>query len=116
METHNYVQYSLTEELPGEQAQWLSEGLEGIRALLLSGNIIATELPASVDLEISETAPVIKCCKFDTLRQNHRIGRLCLSIIDLNNDAFIEIGRGLILADIFSARRIQTSIHNTSKR
>jgi len=60
MDTDNYEQYTLAEELLGEQALWLSEGLEGITALLLSGNIIAIELPASVDLEIAETAPVIK--------------------------------------------------------
>ncbi len=60
MDTDNYEQYSLGEELLGKQTQWLSEGLEGITALLLNGAIIAIELPPSVDLAIAETAPVIK--------------------------------------------------------
>jgi hypothetical protein len=79
----------LDEELLQDQAQWLSEGLEGITALLSRGNIVAIEVPASVELKIAETAPVIKCCKFDILRQNPWIGRQCSSIIDLNNNAFI---------------------------
>lgn len=60
MDTDNYEQYTLGEELLGEQTHWLSEGLEGITALLLGSSIIAVELPASVDLAIAETAPVIK--------------------------------------------------------
>ncbi len=60
MDVDNYEQYTLGEEFLGEQAQWLSEGLEGITALLQGGSIIAIELPASADLAIAETAPVIR--------------------------------------------------------
>jgi elongation factor P len=60
MDTDNFEQYSLAEDRLGEHSQWLSEGLEGITALLLNGSVIAVEMPASVDLAIAETAPVIK--------------------------------------------------------
>ncbi|MBN1277182.1 MAG: elongation factor P-like protein YeiP [Deltaproteobacteria bacterium] len=60
MDLENYEQYSLSSESMEDQVQWLAEGLEGITALLISGQIIAVELPASVDLEIVETAPAVK--------------------------------------------------------
>lgn len=60
MDTDNFEQFSLAEDRLGGHSQWLSEGLEGITALLLNGSVIAVEMPASVDLAIAETAPVIK--------------------------------------------------------
>ncbi len=60
MDTENYEQYTLSEASLTEQLQWLTEGLEGITALLLNGTIIAIELPATMEFEIAETAPAIK--------------------------------------------------------
>ena len=60
MDEENYEQYTLSEESLEGRAQWLIEGLEGISALLLEGKILGVALPASVDLEITETAPAIK--------------------------------------------------------
>ena len=60
MNMEDYSQYSLNEVDLAEQLGYLSEGLEGIIALLVDGNILAIELPQSVTLEIIETAPGIK--------------------------------------------------------
>ncbi len=60
MNTEDYSQYSLNKEDLDSQLGYLSEGLEGITALLVDGNILAIELPQSVTLEIIETAPGIK--------------------------------------------------------
>lgn len=60
MDQENYEQYALASESLESQAPWLVEGMEGITALLLNGQVIAIELPASVDLAITETAPVVK--------------------------------------------------------
>jgi elongation factor P len=60
MDSENFEQYTLSVESLEDQVPWLTEGLEGITALLLNGGIIAIELPSSVDLEITQTAPVIK--------------------------------------------------------
>jgi len=60
MDGENYEQYTLSEESLGDLSQWLVEGMEGIGALLLDGNVLTIELPAAVDLEIVETAPAIK--------------------------------------------------------
>ncbi len=60
MNMEDYSQYSLNEDDLGSQLGYLSDGLEGITALLVDGNILAIELPQSVNLEIVETAPAIK--------------------------------------------------------
>ncbi len=60
MNMEDYSQYSLNEVDLAEQLGYLSEGLEGIIALLVDGNILTIELPQSVTLEIIETAPGIK--------------------------------------------------------
>lgn len=60
MNMEDYSQYSLNEDDLESQLGYLSDGLEGITALLVDGNILAIELPQSVSLEIVETAPAIK--------------------------------------------------------
>ncbi|WP_019867334.1 elongation factor P-like protein EfpL [Methylovulum miyakonense] len=60
MNSEDYTQYTLgAEDLEG-QAEYLSESLEGIVALLIDDEPIGLELPATVILEIIETPPPIK--------------------------------------------------------
>ncbi|MDP2903843.1 MAG: elongation factor P-like protein YeiP [Methylovulum sp.] len=60
MNLEDYSQYSLGgEELEG-QTEYLTEGLEGMVALLIDDDVLGIELPASVVLAIVETAPAIK--------------------------------------------------------
>jgi len=60
MDSENYEQYTLSKDFLEEQVQWLQDGLEGIAVLLLNGNPLCIELPAAMDLEITETAPALK--------------------------------------------------------
>ena len=60
MDTENYEQYSLHGDQLGDQQDWLSDNMEGVTALILDGAVVGIELPANVELEITETAPVIK--------------------------------------------------------
>ncbi|NOQ63368.1 MAG: elongation factor P-like protein YeiP [Methyloprofundus sp.] len=60
MNTEDYSQYMLNEEDLEGQLPYITDGLEGITALIVDDNILGIELPASVDLEIIETAPGIK--------------------------------------------------------
>jgi len=60
MDSDNYEQYTLSTDHMEDQVPWLVEGLEGIMALIIDGQIIGIELPSSVELEISETAPAVK--------------------------------------------------------
>lgn len=60
MNTEDYAQYQLsTSDLEG-QLNYLCDGLDGITGLVVEGNLVAIDLPQSVELEITETAPGIK--------------------------------------------------------
>lgn len=60
MNLENYEQYSLNkEDLDGVEC-YLTEGENKLVALMLDDSIIGIELPASINLEVIETAPGIK--------------------------------------------------------
>ncbi len=60
MDTDNYEQYTINNSDIEAEQPYLLEGLEGITAILLDGQLVAIELPAAVAMTISETAPGIK--------------------------------------------------------
>jgi elongation factor P len=60
MNVEDYSQYMLSVDSLEDQLEYLTDGLEGITALLVDGNIVAVDLPQSVVMEITETAPGIK--------------------------------------------------------
>lgn len=60
MDVEDYSQYSLNREDLEGQTEYLTEGLEGITALLVDGEILGIELPQSVILTITDTSPGIK--------------------------------------------------------
>jgi elongation factor P len=59
MDSQTYEQYTLDDETAGDQAQWLESGIT-FHAEWLNGRAIAIELPAVAELEVVETAPVMK--------------------------------------------------------
>lgn len=59
MDTDTYEQYTLDLETAGAQAQWLESGVN-FQADWLNGRPISIELPSTADLEVIETAPVMK--------------------------------------------------------
>ncbi|MDH5602045.1 MAG: elongation factor P-like protein YeiP, partial [Gammaproteobacteria bacterium] len=60
MNSEDYSQYSLNRDEIEESVPYLTEGLEGIFALIMDDVILGIELPQSVVLTITETAPGIK--------------------------------------------------------
>ncbi|MEM7279887.1 MAG: elongation factor P-like protein YeiP [Pseudomonadota bacterium] len=60
MNTEDYSQYLLAAASLEDELNYLIDGLDGITALLVEDNLVAIELPQSVTLEITETAPGIK--------------------------------------------------------
>lgn len=60
MNMEDYSQYSLNSDDLEGQLGYLTEGLDGITALLMDGEIIGIELPQSVSMTIAETSPGIK--------------------------------------------------------
>ena len=59
MDGETYDQYTLDPETVGDQVQWLEPGMN-FQAEWLNGRPIAIELPAVAELEVIETAPVMK--------------------------------------------------------
>jgi elongation factor P len=59
MDADTYDQYTLDAETAGDQAQWLEPGMT-FETEWLNGRPIAIELPAVAELEVVETAPVMK--------------------------------------------------------
>jgi elongation factor P len=59
MDSENYEQYTIDQETAGDQAQWLESGV-AFQAEWLNGRPIAIELPSVAELEVIETAPVMK--------------------------------------------------------
>ena len=60
MNLEDFSQYELNSADLDGQLGYLTEGLEGVLALLLDDQILSVELPQSVDLEIVETTPGVK--------------------------------------------------------
>jgi len=60
MDTESYEQYTLPDDSIEEELPFLSEGLEGVKALISEGQILGIELPATVILEITECSPSMK--------------------------------------------------------
>jgi elongation factor P len=60
MDTEDYSQYSVSLDDLGEDFLYITEGLEGITALLSDGKVLGIELPQVIELEVIETDPSIK--------------------------------------------------------
>jgi len=60
MNTEDYSQYEVNAEDIAEQMGFITEGLEGISALIMDGVLLSIELPQSVDMEVIDTVPNIK--------------------------------------------------------
>lgn len=59
MDAETYDQYTLDAETVGDQAEWLEAGVT-FQADWLNGRPISIELPSVAELEVMETAPVMK--------------------------------------------------------
>ena len=59
MDASTYDQYTLDDETTGDQGQWLEPGMT-FQVEWLDGRPIAIQLPAVAELEVVETAPIMK--------------------------------------------------------
>ncbi len=60
MDSADYNQFSLPLEDLQEQSPFMSENMEGVEALLVDDQVIAIEIPDTVELPIVETAPGVR--------------------------------------------------------
>ena len=60
MNSESYEQYVIAEDSLEEELPYISDGLEGMMALIVDDRVLGIELPATVVLEITDCAPGIK--------------------------------------------------------
>ncbi len=60
MDTDSFEQFSLSREALGDAADYLKEGLEGVRAAVFQDAVLSIDLPNIIVLRVVETAPVVK--------------------------------------------------------
>jgi len=60
MDSEDYSQYMIDEDAIEDELVWLSDGMEGIIAMIIDENMVSIEIPKSLVFEISETAPGIR--------------------------------------------------------
>ena len=60
MDLESYEQYAIDNENIASELPYLVEGIEGISALVSEEILLGVELPASVELEISDCPPAMK--------------------------------------------------------
>lgn len=60
MDSESYEQFLVAEDLLEDELAYISDGLEGLLALIADEHLIGIELPATVVLEITECSPGIK--------------------------------------------------------
>jgi len=60
MDDEDYTQYTFNRNDLEDDLLFLSEGIQGLHVLIADDQPIGLELPASVELEITETAPAMK--------------------------------------------------------
>jgi elongation factor P len=59
MDSATYDQYTLDDETVGDSKSWLEPGMDFL-AEWLEGKPISIQLPTSIELEVTDTAPVMK--------------------------------------------------------
>lgn len=60
MDSESFEQYVIADELIEDELKYISEGLEGLSALIADEKLLGIELPASIALPIVECSPGIK--------------------------------------------------------
>lgn len=59
MDNESFEQVEIPGDVVGDQSQWLKENLE-VGVISFSGRVLSVELPASVELRITDTTPQVK--------------------------------------------------------
>lgn len=60
MDNEDYTQYTFKQEEIEDELMFVTEEIQGLHVIVVDGNAVGLELPASVELVIEETDPSIK--------------------------------------------------------
>lgn len=87
MDNENYEQVTISTETLGKDAGFLVEDTT-INALVYNGNVVSIELPASVELKVTETPPGVK----DATKSNQVKEATCETGFKTRVPSFINVG------------------------
>lgn len=60
MDDESFEQFDLGKSDMGGDEQYIVDGIEGVQAMIIDGNVVSIQLPLSVVLEVTECDPSIK--------------------------------------------------------
>ncbi len=60
MDSQEYSQYMIESDAIEDELIWITDGMEGLVALIIDENMVSIEIPKALIFEISKTAPGIK--------------------------------------------------------
>src|SRR5438105_10336928 len=60
LDSGDYDQYTLTREDVAGELQYITEGLQGMLAMIYNGQCVGIQLPTAVDLKITQCDPAVK--------------------------------------------------------
>ena len=60
MDDESYEQFEFSKDDLGDATGFIVDGVEGVRAMLIDGEVVSVELPMVVELRVTETEPSIK--------------------------------------------------------
>ncbi|MEX1024499.1 MAG: elongation factor P [Planctomycetota bacterium] len=60
MDQESYDQFELTADVLGDRTGYLVDGIEGVKAVKVEGQLVSIDLPNTVDMLVTEADPAIK--------------------------------------------------------
>jgi elongation factor P len=60
LDTGDYNQYTIAREDVANELQYVTEGLEGMLAMIYNGECVGIQMPAAVDLKITQCDPAVR--------------------------------------------------------
>ena len=60
LDTGDYNQYALSRDEVANELQYITEGLQGMLAMIYNGQCVGIQLPTAVDLKITQCDPAVK--------------------------------------------------------
>jgi elongation factor P len=88
MNNEDFSQYEVKADDIEEQMEYITEGIEGLSALIMDDVLLSIELPQSVDMEIIETVPGLKGA---TATGRTKPATLCTGL-EVQVPEYIEVG------------------------
>lgn len=103
MDVEDYSQYQLDAEVVGDAAGYISDGLEGCFVAVIDEQPVALQLPATVTLEVVDTAPEMKGA---TATKRPKPARLNTGI-EIQVPEYVSVGEKILVSTLtgeFSGR------------